>query len=129
LTGFFFTAGYYSKDAILEAAFANGRRASTAGFFVGASSWRAVDQLLFVAAGVPHLLWRAALGRARSISSMPCMMIMGIMTRPMGMTHHGHHAPATGTAGYHPHESPLSMLIPLFVLGAGALFAGWVWHE
>jgi NADH-quinone oxidoreductase subunit L len=40
-----------------------------------------------------------------------------------------HHAPATGTAGYHPHESPWTMLVPLFVLGAGALFAGWVWHE
>ena len=27
LTGFFFTAGYYSKDAILEAAFARGTEA------------------------------------------------------------------------------------------------------
>ncbi|MEI6419845.1 MAG: NADH-quinone oxidoreductase subunit L, partial [Sphingomonadales bacterium] len=45
--------------------------------------------------------------------------------------HHGdhHHDHADPTAGYHPHESPLSMLIPLFVLGAGALGAGWLWHE
>ncbi|MBD3814038.1 MAG: NADH-quinone oxidoreductase subunit L, partial [Betaproteobacteria bacterium] len=31
-----------------------------------------------------------------------------------------------GTAGYHPHESPVSMLIPLGVLSIGAIFAGLV---
>jgi NADH-quinone oxidoreductase subunit L len=29
-----------------------------------------------------------------------------------------------GTAGYHPHESPLVMLLPLLVLSIGAVFAG-----
>src|SRR3546814_2046669 len=36
---------------------------------------------------------------------------------------HGHHVhPAKGTAGYHPHESPWTMLVPLGVLALGAVF-------
>src|SRR3546814_15551386 len=34
-----------------------------------------------------------------------------------------------GTAGYHPHESPLWMLIPLVVLSIGAVFAGIAFHH
>ncbi|SEN21531.1 NADH dehydrogenase subunit L [Sphingomonas gellani] len=33
-----------------------------------------------------------------------------------------------GTGGYHPHESPLPMLIPLIVLSIGAVAAGFVFH-
>jgi NADH-quinone oxidoreductase subunit L len=33
-----------------------------------------------------------------------------------------------GTGGYHPHESPLVMLIPLIVLSIGAIAAGFVFH-
>jgi NADH-quinone oxidoreductase subunit L len=39
-----------------------------------------------------------------------------------------HHVPSpnylAGTAGYHPHESPISMLIPLGILSLGAVLAG-----
>ncbi|MBL3307540.1 NADH-quinone oxidoreductase subunit L, partial [Klebsiella pneumoniae] len=42
---------------------------------------------------------------------------------------HHHEAHGDGTAGYHPHESPLSMLIPLIVLSIGAVFAGIVFHH
>ena len=31
-----------------------------------------------------------------------------------------------GTGGYHPHESPWTMLVPLVVLSLGAVFAGFV---
>jgi NADH-quinone oxidoreductase subunit L len=40
-----------------------------------------------------------------------------------------HHAPATGDGGYHPHESPWVMLIPLVILSLGAVFAGFVFHD
>ena len=33
-----------------------------------------------------------------------------------------------GTAGYHPHESPWTILIPLGVLSLGAVFAGFLFH-
>ncbi|RYY06874.1 MAG: NADH-quinone oxidoreductase subunit L, partial [Alphaproteobacteria bacterium] len=43
------------------------------------------------------------------------------------------HGPAqddlpAGTGGYHPHESPLTMLAPLLVLSLGAVFAGFAFH-
>ncbi|MEG3165974.1 NADH-quinone oxidoreductase subunit L [Sphingomonas sp. PB2P19] len=43
------------------------------------------------------------------------------------------HAPAqhdlpAGTGGYHPHESPLPMLVPLILLSIGAIAAGFVFH-
>ncbi|GGB34154.1 NADH:ubiquinone oxidoreductase subunit L [Sphingomonas metalli] len=50
----------------------------------------------------------------------------------------GGHAPSTheagqqqlkvGTAGYHPHESPMPMLVPLAILSVGAVAAGFVFH-
>ena len=127
LTGFFFTAGYYSKDAILEAAFASGTSHGQFAFFVGALvalltsfySWRLVFLTFF--------------GKPRWAGS---EHIQHAAHGDHGYGDHGHgnhaHDHAHGhddpTAGYHPHESPLSMLIPLFVLAAGALFAGVVWH-
>jgi NADH-quinone oxidoreductase subunit L len=42
--------------------------------------------------------------------------------------HHDHHHGHDGTAGYHPHESPLNMLVPLVVLSLGAVLAGILFH-
>ena len=33
-----------------------------------------------------------------------------------------------GTGGYHPHESPWTILVPLGVLSIGAIFAGLLFH-
>ncbi len=40
----------------------------------------------------------------------------------------GAHELPAGTGGYHPHESPLPMLIPLIVLSVGAVAAGFAFH-
>ena len=34
----------------------------------------------------------------------------------------------TGAGGYHPHESPLTMLVPICLLALGALLAGQIFH-
>jgi NADH-quinone oxidoreductase subunit L len=41
----------------------------------------------------------------------------------------GHDEVRTGTGGYHPHESPWSMLVPLILLSIGAIAAGFAFHE
>ncbi len=118
LTGFFFTSGYYSKDAILEAAFASGTSHGQFAFIVGA----------FVALLTSFYSWRLVF---LTFYGSPRWAGSEHIQHALHDAHHGddHHATASGTGGYHPHESPLSMLVPLFVLGAGALGAGWLWHE
>ncbi|MGH6819879.1 MAG: NADH-quinone oxidoreductase subunit L, partial [Methylocella sp.] len=106
LMGFPFTAGYYSKDAIIEAAFASDRAGAFYAYVLTAAaagltafySWRVVFLTFF---GAPR--WAAA-GHDHAV--------------------HGHEGHALD-----PHESPLSMLIPLSVLAAGALFAGVVFSR
>ena len=130
LTGFFFTSGYFSKDALLEAAYANGSEASMVAFAVGALvalltsfySWRLVFLTFF--------------GEARWGASEHIQHAMhpdahhGHDTEDTTDSDHAHHAPApAGTGGYHPHESPWTMLLPLVVLSVGALFAGWAFHD
>jgi NADH-quinone oxidoreductase subunit L len=41
---------------------------------------------------------------------------------------HDHGHMPTGTGGYHPHESPVPMLVPLGVLSVGAIAAGFAFH-
>jgi NADH-quinone oxidoreductase subunit L len=106
LMGFPYTAGYYSKDAIIEAAFASDRPGAFYGYVLTAAaagltafySWRLVFLTFF---GAPR--WAAA-GHDHAV--------------------HGHEGHA-----FDPHESPLSMLIPLAVLAVGALFAGVVFSH
>ncbi len=89
LTGFPLTAGYFSKDAIIEAANASKNPAAFYGYL-----------MTLVAAGLTSFYsWRLVL-----------------------KTFHGRpHDEAHFEAA---HESPRSMLIPLFVLACGAILAG-----
>ncbi|WP_136163329.1 NADH-quinone oxidoreductase subunit L [Sphingomonas flavalba] len=118
IAGVFGFAGFYSKDAILEAAFASGTEVGRTAFAVGVVaalltsfySWRLIFMTFFGPARwtqsehIQHALHDAHHGEA-----------------------HGHdHAAVDGTGGYHPHESPLNMLVPLIVLSLGAVFAGFV---
>jgi len=110
LTGFPFTAGYYSKDAIIEAAFASSRAGAAYGFWLTALaagltsfySWRLIFMTFF---GAPR--WAAARHEAGHDA---------VADRHGAQSHEGH--------AFDPHESPLVMLIPLGVLALGALFAG-----
>jgi len=108
LTGFPFTAGYFSKDAIIEAAFASDRTGAYYGFLLTTAaagltsfySWRLVFLTFF---GAPR--WATASHESAA---------------------HDHEAHGHEGHALHPHESPVVMLIPLGVLALGALFAGLV---
>ncbi len=107
-------AGFWSKDAILEVAWASGTPVGVTSFWLGTTaalltsfySWR----LMFLT------FW----GKPRWIES-------------EHIQHSVHKTPEEAgddtTGGYHPHESPVSMLIPLGVLSVGAVLAGQVFHE
>jgi len=111
ILGVFGFAGFYSKDAILEAAWARGTGLSQFAFWAGA----------FAALLTSFYSWRLMFltfwGKPRWIES-------------EHIQHSVHKTPeeagADTTGGYHPHESPLTMLVPLGVLTLGAIFAGFV---
>ena len=115
-------AGYHSKDAILEAAWASGTVHGTIAFWLGA----------FAALLTSFYSWR--------------LMFLTFWGKPRwGASEHVQHAvhgdadhpdeehgdssnddtmPPEGTGGYHPHESPLTMLVPICLLAVGAVAAG-----
>ena len=114
-------AGFYSKDAIIAAAWARGSELSMiasgtgiiAALLTSFYSWRLVFLTFF---GKPR--WAASEHIQHAMHD----------AHGHGAHPHGAHGHDDGTAGYHPHESPLSMLIPLGVLTLGAVFAGAVFH-
>ena len=144
-------AGFHSKDAILEASYAAGGGGQLA-FYVGTFaalltsfySWR----LMFLTfwgkprwANSEHIQHAVhdAHGHGHDAHA-----AHGASTAHAEL-HHGEaaeedagHAPSAhargaaelsdGTGGYHPHESPLPMLLPLIVLSVGAVLAGFVFH-
>ncbi len=107
LTGFPFTAGYFSKDAIIEASYAAHRPDALYGFVLTTLaaaltafySWRLIFLTFF---GAPK--WQ----------------------RAEAAGHAGHHED-----GHHidPQELPQTMMIPLYALGLGALLAGLVFSR
>ncbi len=125
LTGFPFTAGYFSKDAIIEAAYASNRGGAYYGFLlttVAAGltsfySWRLVFLTFF---GTPR--W-AADGHG-SGHDHAARDDAAHDHDTHGHVAHDHAAHGHEGHALDPHESPLPMLIPLGVLAAGALFAG-----
>ncbi|WP_338504848.1 NADH-quinone oxidoreductase subunit L [Sphingomonas kaistensis] len=127
IIGVFGFAGFYSKDAILESAFASGTVHGTMAFFVGAFaalltsfySWRLIFLTFF--------------GKARWAGSEHIQHAVhgdhhDHPDQEHGDSSHSTAQPVTGTAGYHPHESPWTMLVPLGVLSLGAVFAGFAFY-
>ena len=127
-------AGFHSKDAILEAAFASGTEMGRAAFWIGAFaalltsfySWRLMFLTFWgkprwaASEHVQHALHHGH-GEAEEHNA-PAQEDAGHDV--------AHHAPdpahGEGTGGYHPHESPWVMLTPLVLLSLGAVFAGWL---
>ncbi len=107
-------AGFYSKDAIIEVAFASGTEVGQFAFFIG------VLAALLTSFYSWRLMFLTFWGTPRWIQS-------------EHIQHSVHKTPQEAgtdqTGGYHPHESPLSMLIPLGVLATGAVFAGFLFHN
>ncbi|MDX8349560.1 NADH-quinone oxidoreductase subunit L [Cognatiyoonia sp. IB215446] len=85
-------AGFVSKDAIIESAYAG-----TAG---GYAFW----MLVVAAAMTSFYSWR--------------LMFLTFYGEPRGDKHTHEHA----------HESPMTMLAPLYVLAIGAVFSGMLWY-
>jgi NADH-quinone oxidoreductase subunit L len=130
LTGFPFTAGYYSKDAIIEAAFASSRPGANfaflatviAAFMTSFYSWR-----LFFLTFEGGARWGAhgahhhAHGTHEGVEHDAHQH--DVEPAAQADHEHGHHGE------HRPHESPLVMLIPLAVLALGAVVAGFAFHE
>ncbi|MCL4673774.1 MAG: NADH-quinone oxidoreductase subunit L [Sphingomonadaceae bacterium] len=104
-------AGFWSKDAIIEVAFARGTDLATFAF------WMGVIAALLTSFYSWRLMFLTFWGKPRWIES-------------EHIQHSVHKTPEQAgedtTGGYHPHESPLPMLIPLGVLSVGAVLAGQV---
>jgi NADH-quinone oxidoreductase subunit L len=121
--GIFGFAGFYSKDAIIEAAFASGTQAGGVAFAV------AVFAALLTSFYSWRLMFLTFFGKPRWSQSEHIQHAAHDHGHGHGHDdHHGHAKDEDGTLGYHPHESPLPMLIPLIMLTLGAIFAGYVWH-
>ncbi|MGE5475044.1 MAG: proton-conducting transporter membrane subunit, partial [Bacteroidales bacterium] len=95
LAGIPFFAGYYSKDMILEAAFASHSVAGQLAYWMGIGA-------AFLTA---FYSWR--------------LLIMTFHGKPRADEH----------VMAHVHESPAVMILPLFVLAAGAVFSGWLGYD
>ncbi|MEP5938910.1 MAG: NADH-quinone oxidoreductase subunit L [Erythrobacter sp.] len=104
-------AGFWSKDAIIEVAFARGTDMANFAFLMG------VVAALLTSFYSWRLMFLTFWGKPRWIES-------------EHIQHSVHKTPQEAgedtTGGYHPHESPLAMLIPLGILSVGAIAAGQV---
>ena len=117
-------AGFYSKDAIIEAAFASSSTYHMYGFAIG------VVAALLTSFYSWRLMFLTFFGKPRWAGSEHIQhAVHDDHHHGDDHAHHSGHADhGNGTAGYHPHESPLPMLIPLAVLTLGAVFAGFLFH-
>ncbi|KWV96088.1 NADH-quinone oxidoreductase subunit L [Erythrobacter sp. AP23] len=115
-------AGFWSKDAIIEVAYGRGTELGQFAFWMG----------VFAALLTSFYSWRLMFltfwGKPRWADSEHIQhAVHGQHETPdeeHGDAAHEDVHPHEGTAGYHPHESPLTMLIPLGLLSIGAVFAG-----
>jgi NADH-quinone oxidoreductase subunit L len=119
-------AGYWSKDAIIESAWASGSVPGGIAFWLGVFaalltsfySWRLIFMTFFGKArwGASEHVRHAVHGEQDEASA------------EHGDSSHSAATPPSGTGGYHPHESPWTMLLPIGLLALGAVVAGQIFH-
>jgi NADH-quinone oxidoreductase subunit L len=119
-------AGFWSKDSIIQSAWASGSVSGVIAFWIGVLvagltsfySWRVIFMTFY---GEPR--WAASEHIQHALH--------GEHEEPSeehGDSAHDAHRPAEGAGGYHPHESPSNMLVPICLLALGALVAGQIFH-
>ena len=119
-------AGFWSKDAILQSSWASGSVSGIVAFWIGSLaalltsfySWRLIFLTFF---GEPR--W----GASEHIQHALHGEHDGPDEEHGDSSHEPHHVPE-GSGGYHPHESPLTILVPISLLALGALLAGQLFH-
>ncbi len=133
--GVFGFAGFYSKDAILESAFASGSEVGQFAFYAGVVaalltsfySWRLIFLTFFGKprwAGSEHIQHAVHGHHEHADEEHSSESEEGAHQNG-----HNHGHAVEGTAGYQPHESPPVMLIPLAILSIGAVFAGFAFYH
>ncbi|MET1756212.1 NADH-quinone oxidoreductase subunit L [Novosphingobium sp. RD2P27] len=145
-------AGFYSKDAILEAAYASNSQVGSYAFWLGIAaalmtsfySWRLVFLTFFgkprwaASEHIQHAVHDAhghdhthgTHGHGSEAENAPAQEHSGHEDHGATAEHHVPDAHVSeGTGGYRPHESPIVMLIPLIILSIGAVLAGFVFHH
>ena len=103
-------AGFFSKDAILESAFAG---ATAEVMFAQVAFWFGIIAAFLTS----FYSWR---------------LIYMTFHGPLAEPHHAHddhHADDHGHHDHTPHESPMVMLVPLALLSVGAIFAGVYFYD
>ncbi len=123
LTGFPLTAGYYSKDAIIESVYAS-----------HAGPWGYAFILLVVTAFMTsfyswRLFFTTFAGPARWAGEGAHHDDHAHAHAHAAHDDHAHDDHGHGHGAHQPHESPLVMLVPLALLAFGALFAGIAFHD
>lgn len=130
LTGFPGTAGYFSKDAIIEAAYVSNNPGATFAFMATVLavlmtsfySWR-----LFFLTFEGRARWGAQ-GHAHAPSDHEGAE-RDERSRDVEPATHADHEHHGSHGHHHPHESPLTMLVPLAVLALGSIVAGFAFKE
>ncbi|MCJ2181137.1 NADH-quinone oxidoreductase subunit L [Novosphingobium sp. 1949] len=125
-------AGYYSKDSIIEAAYASGTGMGHFAYWMGIAaalmtsfySWRLVFLTFF---GKPR--WAQSEHIQHALHDAHGHGDHGHGHDAHGHDDHAHGDHGDGTGGYQPHESPLVMTLPLILLSVGAIAAGFVFEH